>query len=108
MIKSVVLILPSIIFKGSRTVFSYTSGQKMALDLYGLDQAGNDAGLPDKELFLKASCLAYVAVHSAYRDHCVLKEHQEDLIKCQSASKNMVRAAISWIHMHHNKWPHLS
>lgn len=66
MIKSVVLILPSIIFKGSRTVFSYTSGQKMALDIYGLGQAGNDAGLPEKELFLKASCLAYMAVHSAY------------------------------------------
>lgn len=38
----------------------------MALDIYGLGQAGNDAGLPEKELFLKASCLAYMAVHSAY------------------------------------------
>lgn len=34
-----------------------------------------------------------MAVHTACRDHCVLKEHQEDLIKCQSASKNMVKSS---------------
>lgn len=77
------------------------------LDVCGLNQAGNDNDLLEEELF-QVSCLAYVAVRSAYRDHYVLKEHQEDLIKCQSASKNMVRAVISWIHMHHNKRPHLS
>lgn len=63
-----VLILPSIIFNAAELCLAVPVEQRIALDLYGLGQAGNDAGWPEEELFLKASCLAYVAVHSAYRD----------------------------------------